>query len=130
MVVGSILLLVTLPIWLAAELAIRPASPEPVFFQQESVTKGGRTFHMYKFRTMRDGITYSLDTIAPFYKLDHDPWVTPVRHLLRKWSLDELPQPWNVIWGEMSLVGPGRCPPSRWPPTSSCSVPATRCRPA
>ena len=66
LVVGSILLLVTLPIWLAAELAIRPASPEPVFFQQESVTKGGRTFHMYKFRTMRDGITYSLDTIAPF----------------------------------------------------------------
>jgi lipopolysaccharide/colanic/teichoic acid biosynthesis glycosyltransferase len=110
LVVGSILLLVTLPIWLAAELAIRLASPEPVFFQQEPVAKGGRTLHMYKFRTMRDGITSSLDTTAPFFKLDHDPWVTPARHLLRKWSLDELPQPWNVICGEMSLVGPRPLP--------------------
>jgi exopolysaccharide biosynthesis polyprenyl glycosylphosphotransferase len=106
LLVGSILLLVTLPIWLAAAIAIRLTSPGPVFFHQERVTKGGRTFRMYKFRTMRDGLESSLDTTAPFFKLDHDPRVTPVGHLLRKWSLDELPQLWNVIRGEMSLVGP------------------------
>jgi exopolysaccharide biosynthesis polyprenyl glycosylphosphotransferase len=106
LVLGSILLLVTLPIWLTAGIAIRLTSPGPVFFHQQRVTKGGRTFRMYKFRTMRDGLTSSLDTTAPFFKLEDDPRVTPVGHLLRKWSLDELPQLWNVIRGEMSLVGP------------------------
>jgi exopolysaccharide biosynthesis polyprenyl glycosylphosphotransferase len=106
LLVGSTLLLVTLPIWLAAAIAIRLTSPGPVFFHQERVTKGGRTFRMHKFRTMRDGLESSLDTTAPFFKLDQDPRVTSVGHLLRKWSLDELPQLWNVIRGEMSLVGP------------------------
>ena len=106
LLVGSTLLLATLPIWLAAGIVVRLTSPGPVFFYQERVTKGGRTFRMYKFRTMRQGLESSLDTTAPFFKLDHDPRVTPVGHLLRKWSLDELPQLWNVIRGEMSLVGP------------------------
>jgi exopolysaccharide biosynthesis polyprenyl glycosylphosphotransferase len=106
LLVGSILLLVTVPIWLAAGIAIRLTSSGPVFFHQERVTKGGRIFRLHKFRTMRDGYESSLDTTAPFFKLDHDPRVTPVGHLLRKWSLDELPQLWNVIRGQMSLVGP------------------------
>jgi exopolysaccharide biosynthesis polyprenyl glycosylphosphotransferase len=106
LVAGSILLIATLPMWLAAAIAIRLTSPGPVFFHQERVTKGGRTFRLHKFRTMRDGLESSLDTTAPFFKLDRDPRVTRVGHLLRKWSLDELPQLWNVICGDMSLVGP------------------------
>jgi exopolysaccharide biosynthesis polyprenyl glycosylphosphotransferase len=110
LVVGSILLLVTLPLWLAAAIAIQWTSPGPVFFHQDRVTKGGRTFRMHKFRTMRQGLPVDLDTTTPFFKLDHDPRVTPVGHLLRKWSLDELPQLWNVIRGEMSLIGPRPLP--------------------
>jgi exopolysaccharide biosynthesis polyprenyl glycosylphosphotransferase len=110
LVAGIILLLVTMPLWLAAGIAIRLTSPGPVLFHQERVTKGGRTFRMHKFRTMRVGIPTNLDTSAPFFKIDQDPRITPVGHLLRKWSLDELPQLWNVIRGEMSLIGPRPLP--------------------
>jgi hypothetical protein len=111
--VAAVVLLVTLPLWLVVALAIRLTSRGPVFFHQERVTKGGRTFRMHKFRTMRPGLPPGLDTTVPFFVLDHDPRVTPVGHLLRKWSLDELPQLWNVLRGEMSLVGPRPLPPSR-----------------
>jgi exopolysaccharide biosynthesis polyprenyl glycosylphosphotransferase len=110
LVVGSLVLLVTLPIWLAAAIAIRLTSPGPVFFQQERVTKGGHTFWVYKFRTMRQDLSPDADTTAPFFKLDQDPRITRVGHVLRKWSLDELPQLWNVLKGEMSLVGPRPLP--------------------
>jgi exopolysaccharide biosynthesis polyprenyl glycosylphosphotransferase len=110
LVMGSFLLLVTLPLWLAAAVAIRLSSPGSVFFHQERVTKGGRIFRMHKFRTMRQDLSASADTTAPFFKLDQDPRITRVGHLLRKWSLDELPQLWNVIRGEMSLVGPRPLP--------------------
>jgi lipopolysaccharide/colanic/teichoic acid biosynthesis glycosyltransferase len=108
--VGSLLLLVSLPLWLVAAVAIRLSSPGSVLFHQERVTKGGRTFRMHKFRTMRQNLPSGVDTTAPFFKLDQDPRITPVGHLLRKWSLDELPQLWNVIRGEMSLVGPRPLP--------------------
>jgi exopolysaccharide biosynthesis polyprenyl glycosylphosphotransferase len=110
---ASFLLLVTLPLSLAAAIAIRLTSPGPVFFHQERVTRGGRTFRMHKFRTMTVGgpvDALELDTSVPFFKLDQDPRITPIGHLLRKWSLDELPQLWNVICGEMSLVGPRPLP--------------------
>jgi exopolysaccharide biosynthesis polyprenyl glycosylphosphotransferase len=110
LVMGSLVLLVTLPIWLAAGIAIRLTSPGPVFFHQERVTKGGRTFWMHKFRTMRQHLPPDADTTAPFFKLDQDPRITRVGHVLRKWSLDELPQLWNVLKGEMSLVGPRPLP--------------------
>jgi exopolysaccharide biosynthesis polyprenyl glycosylphosphotransferase len=110
LVVGSALLLATLPFWLVAAITIRLSSPGPVFFHQERVTKGGRTFRMHKFRTMRVGPVAGLDTSVPFFKLDQDPRITPIGHLLRKWSLDELPQLWNVIKGEMSLIGPRPLP--------------------
>jgi exopolysaccharide biosynthesis polyprenyl glycosylphosphotransferase len=110
LVAGSILLLVTMPLWLAAGIAIRLSSPGPVLFHQERVTKGGRTFRMHKFRTMRAGLQSDLDMTVPFFKVDQDPRITPVGHLLRKWSLDELPQLWNVIRGEMSLIGPRPLP--------------------
>jgi exopolysaccharide biosynthesis polyprenyl glycosylphosphotransferase len=123
MIAGSLLLLVTLPLSLAAAIVIRLTSPGPVFFHQERVTRGGRTFRMHKFRTMTVGgpadasetvggpaDASELDTSVPFFKLDQDPRITRVGHLLRKWSLDELPQLWNVICGEMSLVGPRPLP--------------------
>ncbi len=112
-IVASILLLLTLPLSLAAAIAIRLTSPGPVFFHQKRVTKGGRTFLMHKFRTMRVGElpgAVELDMSVPFFKLDQDPRITRIGHLLRKWSLDELPQLWNVICGEMSLVGPRPLP--------------------
>jgi exopolysaccharide biosynthesis polyprenyl glycosylphosphotransferase len=110
LVVGSLGLVITLPVWLAAAIAIRLTSAGPVFFHQERVTKGGRTFRMHKFRTMRRDLGADADTTAPFFKIDQDPRITRVGHLLRKWSLDEVPQLWNVLRGEMSLVGPRPLP--------------------
>jgi lipopolysaccharide/colanic/teichoic acid biosynthesis glycosyltransferase len=65
---------------------------------------------MHKFRTMRQDLPADADTTAPFFKVDQDPRITRVGHLLRKWSLDELPQLLNVVRGEMSLVGPRPLP--------------------
>jgi len=110
LVVGSLGLVITLPVWLTAAIAIRLTSPGPVFFHQERVTKGGRTFRMHKLRTMRQDLPADADTTVPFFKIDQDPRITRVGHLLRKWSLDELPQLWNVLRGEMSLVGPRPLP--------------------
>jgi exopolysaccharide biosynthesis polyprenyl glycosylphosphotransferase len=110
LVVGSLALVITLPVWLTAAIAIRMTSAGPVFFHQERVTKGGRTFRMHKFRTMRQDLPADADTTVPFFKIDQDPRITRVGHLLRKWSLDELPQLWNVLRGEMSIVGPRPLP--------------------
>jgi lipopolysaccharide/colanic/teichoic acid biosynthesis glycosyltransferase len=102
-IAASLLLLVTLPLSVGSAIAIHLTSPGPVFFHQERVTKGGRTFLMHKFRTMSLGAwdASDVDTSAPFFKVDQDPRITHRdRHLLRKWSLDELPQIWNVVCGE------------------------------
>ena len=73
---GSFALVVTLPVWLAAAIAIRLTSSGPVFFHQERVTKGGRTFPMHKFRTMRQDLPAGADTTVPFFKIDQDPRIT------------------------------------------------------
>jgi exopolysaccharide biosynthesis polyprenyl glycosylphosphotransferase len=103
-------LAVTLPIWAAIAVAIRLSSPGPVFFRQERVSKGGRTFQMHKFRTMTVDADCPVESSAPFFKLQSDPRLTPVGRVLRRLSLDELPQFWNVLKGEMSLVGPRPLP--------------------
>jgi exopolysaccharide biosynthesis polyprenyl glycosylphosphotransferase len=102
-------LLLTLPLWPLIAFAIVVDSRGPVFFHQERVTKGGRTFRMHKFRTMRTD-HHALDTTKPFFKLESDPRLTRVGRLLRRLSLDELPQLWNVLIGEMSMVGPRPLP--------------------
>jgi exopolysaccharide biosynthesis polyprenyl glycosylphosphotransferase len=107
--VASVALLLSLPLWPMIALAIRLDSPGPVLFHQERVTKDGRIFPMHKFRTMRTGDP-GFDTTRPFFKLESDPRLTRVGAFLRRLSLDELPQLWNVLTGEMSIVGPRPLP--------------------
>ena len=107
--VASVVLLVTMPLWPVIALAIRLDSRGPVLFHQERVTKDGRIFRMHKFRTMRTGDP-ALDTTRPFFKLEVDPRLTRVGTFLRRYSLDELPQLWNVLVGDMSIVGPRPLP--------------------
>ena len=112
--IGAMLgLLFTLIVWPLVALLIRLDSEGPVLFKQERVGEQGRTFTMYKFRTMQVGaaerwpeLVTSLGLTEPVLKLDNDPRLTSVGRFLRRWSLDELPQFWNVLRGEMSLVGP------------------------
>ena len=110
LVMASAALAVSLPLWAVIAVAIRLSSPGPVFFHQDRVTKGGRIFRMHKFRTMKVDVDSPVDTSAPFFKLQSDPRLTPVGTVLRRLSLDELPQFWNVLKGEMSLVGPRPLP--------------------
>ena len=107
--IAAVALVVTLPLWLLVALAIRLTSPGPVFFHQERVTKDGRIFRMHKFRTMRAGSAPS-DATGPFFKPEDDPRLTRVGAFLRRLSLDELPQFWNVLVGDMSIVGPRPLP--------------------
>lgn len=94
-------------------LAIKLDSPGPVFFRQQRIGQGGRPFTILKFRSMAEGAEAMLDSLIsiedlqePVFKLVEDPRRTRVGRFLRRWSLDELPQFWNVLKGEMSLVGP------------------------
>ena len=116
LIVSSLLLLLAAPMIAAIGLAVRLTSPGPALFRQTRVTRGGRTFVMLKFRTMRaDADAYlaqrGIDPRAPFFKMDRDdPRVTRVGRFLRRSSLDELPQLINVLRGDMSLVGPRPLP--------------------
>ena len=115
LVLSAVGLIVVSPILLVLALAIKATSRGPVLFRQERVTEGGRTFWMYKFRTMTlpsdpDGDVVRPDTSTPYFKLKDDPRLTRLGKRLRKWSLDELPQLLNVLRGEMSLVGPRPLP--------------------
>jgi exopolysaccharide biosynthesis polyprenyl glycosylphosphotransferase len=110
LVVASIGLVLGLPLFAAIALAVRLTSPGPVFFRQQRVTKDGKVFQMHKFRTMRVGADRAMDTSAPFFKVAADSRLTPVGRLIRRASLDELPQLWDVLVGNMSLVGPRPLP--------------------
>lgn len=111
---GSALLLVLLtPVFLLIALLVKCSSKGPVFYTQVRSTRRGRTFPMYKFRTMVPGADKMLDALAaqnessgPTFKIRNDPRITPVGRFLRRYSLDELPQLFNVFLGHMSLVGP------------------------
>jgi exopolysaccharide biosynthesis polyprenyl glycosylphosphotransferase len=112
-VVAAGLLLLVSPVLLAAAIAIKLDSPGPVFFVQARVGKNGKLFRVRKFRTMVRDAEQMLDVLrdrsdvdGPLFKMRDDPRVTRVGALLRKWSVDELPQLWNVLLGEMSVVGP------------------------
>jgi lipopolysaccharide/colanic/teichoic acid biosynthesis glycosyltransferase len=113
LVLGSVLLLVALPVIAVAAVLVKLDSPGPVFHRAVRVGRGGRKFTFLKLRSMqRDaeelrGLLLHLNESQwPAFKLTNDPRVTRVGRLLRKTSLDELPQLWHVVQGHMSLVGP------------------------
>jgi lipopolysaccharide/colanic/teichoic acid biosynthesis glycosyltransferase len=110
---AAVLLLLLLPLIGLIGLLIRLDSQGPVFFKQIRVTRHGRLFIMYKFRSMFDGadalhrqLSANNGDYAPLFKMREDPRITRTGRWLRRTSLDELPQLINVLRGEMSLVGP------------------------
>jgi exopolysaccharide biosynthesis polyprenyl glycosylphosphotransferase len=115
---GSIALLLLLtPLLFVVALLIKLDSPGPVLFKQERVGLNKRRFRLIKFRTMADGAEKgqaTLETLneadGPVFKIKKDPRVTNIGRFLRRYSLDELPQLFNVLKGEMSLVGPRPLP--------------------
>jgi exopolysaccharide biosynthesis polyprenyl glycosylphosphotransferase len=107
------LLLLLSPVWLVIAVVVKLTDRGPVLFAQERVGLNGKTFRIWKFRSMYVGAEERLDELAArnekddvLFKMRRDPRVTPVGRLLRRLSLDEVPQLWNVVTGDMSLVGP------------------------
>jgi exopolysaccharide biosynthesis polyprenyl glycosylphosphotransferase len=101
------------PLFALSALLVRLTSPGPVIFRQTRVGCGGRTFTLFKFRTMysdaearKASLMHLNEADGPVFKMKDDPRITPAGRVLRKFSLDELPQLINVLQGDMSLVGP------------------------
>jgi exopolysaccharide biosynthesis polyprenyl glycosylphosphotransferase len=112
-VVSALLLALLSPLLLAIALAVKLDSRGPVFFKQRRIGQNGREFWLYKFRSMledaevrRAALEHRNEMDGPAFKMADDPRVTRVGRFLRKTSLDEVPQFWNVLKGEMSVVGP------------------------
>ncbi|MFZ4516887.1 MAG: sugar transferase [Microthrixaceae bacterium] len=112
-VVAATLLVLTSPVLVAAAVAVRVGSGRGVLFRQKRVGRDGRKFTLLKFRTMVPDAEQMLgelqgrnEAAGPMFKMADDPRVTGVGRVLRKFSIDELPQLWNVVRGDMSLVGP------------------------
>lgn len=101
--VSFCILLAGVPVWVLTALAVRLTSKGPVIYKQERVGRQGEPFHIYKFRSMR---TDAEAEGIPQWAAKNDPRVTPIGKFLRKSHLDEAPQLWNVLFGDMSLVGP------------------------
>ena len=106
-------LLVSAPFIAIAAIGIKLSSSGPVFFLQERCGTNGRRFRMPKLRTMyvdaeerKQALMHLNEMDGPVFKIKDDPRITPIGGLLRKWSIDELPQFWSVLLGDMSLVGP------------------------
>lgn len=95
-------LLLLAPVYITLSILVRMDSPGPIFFRQERIGKHGRPFFIYKFRSMH----VDAEKAGPALSSDHDPRITRIGLWLRKLRLDELPQFWNVLKGEMSIVGP------------------------
>ena len=112
-VLASMMLVALAPLFLVAAAAVALSSRGPVFFLQERVGLNGKTFRMFKFRSMYTGAEFARraqgmvsDRDGICFKSRNDPRVTTVGRFIRKYSIDELPQLFNVIRGDMSLVGP------------------------
>jgi len=110
-------ILLLTPLFLIVGLWIKFTSPGPVFFFQERVGLSKRRFRLYKFRTMvadaeekMAEIEHLNEVSGPVFKIKNDPRITPIGRILRKTSIDELPQLFNVLKGDMSLVGPRPLP--------------------
>jgi exopolysaccharide biosynthesis polyprenyl glycosylphosphotransferase len=113
LITGALIIVLGIPLWIAFALAIRLGSRGPVLYRQTRVGRGGQLFEMYKFRTMTDGahevrsqLAADNEASGPLFKMEDDPRVTRTGRWMRKFSIDEFPQLFNVMRGEMSLVGP------------------------
>lgn len=112
--VAALLVLALSPIFILLALLVRFTSGSPVLYRQERIGLRGTTFDMLKFRSMKTGADAELSQLladqgtndVPLFKIENDPRITPIGRILRKYSLDELPQLFNVLGGSMSLVGP------------------------
>lgn len=105
--------LVLSPLFIIIAIIIKTTSKGPAFFSQKRVGKNGKEFDMYKFRSMvvnaeelKEKLAAQNEMSGPMFKMKDDPRVTKVGKFIRKTSIDELPQLWNVLKGDMSLVGP------------------------
>lgn len=115
---ATLVLMLIAPLLVLIAITIKLDSPGPAFFRQQRVGLGGRLFRMWKFRSMTADAEERLPELAHLniygsqaaFKLVHDPRTTRVGRILRRTSLDELPQLFNVLWGDMSLVGPRPVP--------------------
>jgi exopolysaccharide biosynthesis polyprenyl glycosylphosphotransferase len=112
-IVSFMILVIWAPVLTVIALLIKITSNGPIFFKQKRVGLRGRTFYMYKFRTMVDNAEDMQESLmamneadGPAFKIKNDPRITPLGRFLRKSGLDELPQFFNVLIGDMSLVGP------------------------
>ena len=110
---AGFLLIATAPVIAMAGLLIRATSPGPIFFQQLRSGLNGRQFQVLKLRTMcvnaeeqQESLRHLNEMDGPVFKLHDDPRITRIGRILRRYSVDELPQLWNVLTGDMSLVGP------------------------
>ena len=112
-VLALFLLVALSPLLVALAIAVKLSSPGPVFYRWRVVGRGGRPFVGYKFRSMyvdaderKAALLAGNEMSGPVFKLTNDPRITRVGKVLRKYSLDELPQLWSVLKGDMSIVGP------------------------
>lgn len=113
LVLSALALILTSPIFLISAIAIRLEDGGPAFYTQTRLTKGGKEFKMYKFRSMCVNAESMLDSLmeqnemkGPAFKIKNDPRITKVGRILRKTSVDELPQLLNILKGDMSIIGP------------------------
>lgn len=112
--VAGVLVVCLSPVFLVLALMVRFSDPGPVLYRQERIGLRGSTFHILKFRSMKVNADAELEALLeaqgssdkPLFKIDNDPRITVLGRFLRKYSLDELPQLFNVLGGSMSLVGP------------------------
>jgi exopolysaccharide biosynthesis polyprenyl glycosylphosphotransferase len=112
-IAAAVMLILLLPLFICTAIAIRLDSKGPLFFQQIRVGRFGRLFPMYKFRSMvvdaealKQALAAKNEMQGPAFKMARDPRITKVGRFIRKFSIDELPQLFNVLLGDMSLVGP------------------------
>jgi exopolysaccharide biosynthesis polyprenyl glycosylphosphotransferase len=115
--VATLVILIGLPIWLTIAALIKLSSSGPVFYRDRRIGLGEREFGMMKFRTMyadaaarQEALEAENEASGPLFKIKNDPRVTPIGRFLRRYSVDEMPQVLNVLWGDMSLVGPRPLP--------------------
>ena len=111
------MLIMVTPLLLATAILIKLTSPGPIFFKQYRAGINGRKFICFKFRSMinnaeqhKQSLRNKNEMRGPVFKIKNDPRITPLGKILRKMSIDELPQLWNVLRGDMSLVGPRALP--------------------